>query len=314
VEVTARGTHLAAIRDDGIRLRGAWGDHDAPVAAAETLSAPADLVIVTTKAQDAAAALADNRLLVGGAPLLVVQNGLDATRIAHDAVSSSPVAGGLALFAASYLSPGEITITTPGPLYIGGDDAATAAVERTLGPVLPVTKLDDFEAAQWTKLVVNQVNALPAITGLSVQDVIARPALCRVLTLSMRENVRVGRALGVRFATLGGLSDRALRLFLAAAPRLAQALPRLMRRRMGSVPNPGSTLQSIRRGQPSEIDFLNGAVVAAGLRAGVPTPVNTLLVRLVHEVEASKAFIVPEVVAARVEMAADTAEDAGGAG
>jgi len=43
--------------------------------------------------------------------------------------------------------------------------------------------------------------------------------------------------------------------------------------------------------------------VVAGERAGVPTPVNALIVRLVHEVETSRAFVVPEVVVARVVTA-----------
>ena len=304
VEVTARGAHLQAIRDDGLRLRGAWGDTLARVAAGERLAGPADLVIVATKAQDAAAAIAENLGVIGEAPLLVVQNGLDALAGARDAAPASRVAGGLAMFAASYLSPGEVTITTPNPTFIGGDDAETAALfARVLGEVMPVERIDDFAGAQWTKLLINQVNALPAVTGLSVQDVIAHRGLRRVLTRSMREAVRVASAEGVRFASLGGMSAARLRLFAALPLWAAERLPLAMRRAMGSTPNPGSTLQSIRRGQLSEIDYLNGAVVAAGERAGVPTPINTLIVRLVHEVESSKAFVVPEVVIARVATA-----------
>jgi 2-dehydropantoate 2-reductase len=210
----------------------------------------------------------------------------------------------LALFAASYLSPGEVTITTAKPTVVGGDDPETAALfARVLGEVMPVELTDDFAGAQWTKLVVNQVNALPAVTGLSVQDVIAHRGLRRVLTRSMREAVQVAAEEGVRFATLGGLSAAKLRLFGSVPLWAAQQLPLAMRRSMGSTPNPGSTLQSIRRGQLSEIDYLNGAIVAAGERSGVPTPINTLIVRLVHEVESSKAFIVPEVVIARVAAA-----------
>jgi len=302
VQVTARGTHLTAIRTNGIRLRGAWGEHTARVDAAELLTAPAELVIVTTKAQDAPAAIAANLAVIGDSPMLVVQNGLDALSSARAAAPNSPVAGGLAMFAASFLSAGQVTITTAGPLWIGGDEAA-GAMARVLGEVLPVERSRDFASAQWSKLVVNQVNALPAITGLSAQAVIAHRGLRRVLTLSMRENVRVARALGVRFAPLGGLSDPLLRAFAAAPLWMAELLPRLMRRRMGRTPNPGSTLQSIRRGQPTEIDYLNGAVVAAGEGAGVPTPVNALIVRLVHEVESSRAFVVPEVVVARVVTA-----------
>lgn len=304
VEVTARGAQLAAIEQGGIRLRGAWGEATARVRAAAVLTAPADLVILTTKAQDAAAAIADNSRMLGEAPLLVVQNGLDGVRAARAASPGSRVVGGLAMFAASYLSPGEVTITTPNPTFVGGDDAeALALVERVLSPVMPVERIDDFDSAQWTKLAINQVNALPAVTGLSVQDTIAHRGLRRVLVLSLRETVAVGHALGMRFASLGGLGDRSLGVFARAPYWAAQGLPLLMRRRMGSVPNPGSTLQSIRRDQPSEIDYLNGAVVAAGERSGIATPINALIVRLVHEVESSKAFIVPEVVVARATTA-----------
>jgi 2-dehydropantoate 2-reductase len=65
------------------------------------------------------------------------------------------------------------------------------------------------------------------------------------------------------------------------------------------VPNPGSTLQSIRRGQPTEIDYLNGAVVAAAEAAGRHAPVNEALTRMVHEVERSGAFLPPAEVVRR---------------
>jgi 2-dehydropantoate 2-reductase len=304
VEVTARGAHLDAVRESGIRLSGAWGDHVARVEAHETLTREAELVVVATKAQDAPAAVQANAGAIGDRPLLVVQNGLDGVSAARAAAPRARVVGGLAMFAASHLSPGEVTITTGNRTYVGGDDDdAVAEFVRVLSPALPVSRVDDFEGAQWTKLVVNQLNALPAITGLSAQDVIAHRRLRRVLTASMRESVLVAQSLGVRFAPIGGLSAAGLRAFAAAPDWAAQALPRLMRRRMGPTPNPGSTLQSIRRGQLSEIDHLNGAVVAAGTRAGVDTPVNALIVRLVHEVEQSRAFIVPEVVIARVATA-----------
>ena len=298
VQVTARGTHLTAIRERGIRLRGAWGEHTARVDAAERIAEPVELVIVTTKAQDARAAIADNLAVIGDATVLVVQNGLDAIEVARQAAPHSPVLGGLAMFAASYLSPGEVTITAPGPTFVGGDGAASMV---RLLPELELTLVGDFAGAQWSKLVVNQVNALPAITGLSAQETIASPALRRILVASMRETVRVGLASGVHFASVSGLSDARLRLFASAPFVLAQVIPRLMARRMGDVPNPGSTLQSIRRGQLSEIDYLNGAVVAAGAAAGVPTPVNAALVQLVHEVEASGEFFSAQNVILRVE-------------
>ena len=46
-------------------------------------------------------------------------------------------------------------------------------------------------------------------------------------------------------------------------------------------------LQDILRGAPTEIDVINGAVVAKGLAVGIPTPVNSLLTRLVKALEAT---------------------------
>jgi 2-dehydropantoate 2-reductase len=158
----------------------------------------------------------------------------------------------------------------------------------------------NFAGAQWTKLVINQVNALPAVTGLSVQEVVANAGLRRIMTASMRENVRIGLATRVHFETLQGLSHRGLRLFAALPLWLGQALPSLMSRRIGKTPNPGSTLQSVRRGQATEIDYLNGAVVRAAQVIGRSAPVNAALVELVHEVEERGSFFAPAEVVARV--------------
>src|SRR5690348_10963989 len=77
VEVTARGAQLAAIREGGIRLRGKWGEIDASVTASERLTEAPQLAIVTTKAQDAAAALRENKAHLDGVPVLIIQNGLE---------------------------------------------------------------------------------------------------------------------------------------------------------------------------------------------------------------------------------------------
>jgi 2-dehydropantoate 2-reductase len=301
VEVTARGENLRAIRADGIRLTGGWGNFTAVVAASETLTRAPALAIVAVKAQDARAAILANAKLVNGIPVVVVQNGLEGVAGTTSLLPRSDVVGALAMYATSLIEPGHIDITTTGTTYIGGgDDLPARYAVSILGEVMPTELTGNFAGAQWTKLLVNQVNALPAITGWSVQEVIGNPALRRILTRSMRENVGIGLAAGVRFAPLQGLTGARLRLFLAAPVPLAESLPKLMARRMGAVPNPGSTLQSIRRGSKTEIDYLNGAVVAAASRLGREAPVNAAIVELVHEVERTGEFLTPEQVAARI--------------
>jgi 2-dehydropantoate 2-reductase len=118
----------------------------------------------------------------------------------------------------------------------------------------------------------------------------------------MRETVRIARRIGVRFGTVQGVSGTVLDLIGILPLALGEQFPRLLARRMGSVPNPGSTLQSVRRGQLTEIDFLNGAVVRAAAEHSLLAPVNAAIVSLVHEVERTGAFLPAAEVVERVPV------------
>ncbi|AZZ49142.1 ketopantoate reductase family protein [Rathayibacter rathayi] len=303
VEVTARGDHLTAIRRSGLRLDGAWGEHTAWVRCGETLDLVPDLALVCTKAQDAEDALRSNRRTVDGTLVVIVQNGLDGLTAAARQVRDARLVGALALFAASRLEPGRVTVTAAASTTLGvpgrpaDDDVRRAAA--VLGEAVPTAVTDDFLGAQWTKLLINEVNALPAITGLSVQETVADQGLRRVLARALREAARTGIAAGVRFGSLQGLSNTSVRALAAAPLPVVELLPRRMAAGMGEVPNPGSTLQSIRRGVPSEIDHLAGAVVRTAHRGGREAPVNQLLVDLVHDVERAGTFLPPADVVRR---------------
>ncbi|NNC13272.1 2-dehydropantoate 2-reductase [Planctomonas sp. JC2975] len=295
VAVTARGDGLAAIRENGLRFDGAWGDHLARIEASERLEAAPQLAFVCTKAQDAASALDENAELLRGITVVVVQNGLDALEVATGFLPDSELVGGLALYASQYVEPGHVTVTATGSTYLGDGpgeptDAARAAASL-LGTVMPTVATSNFLGAQWSKLVVNMVNAIPALTGLSVQETIRDRELGRVVTASMRETVRIGLASGVRYANVQGLSDPLLRVFSSLPLGAAHALPALMARRMGPVPNLGSTLQSRRRGRTTEIDYLNGAVVRAAQAIGRSAPVNAAIVDAMHRLESTEGYL-----------------------
>ena len=46
-----------------------------------------------------------------------------------------------------------------------------------------------------------------------------------------------------------------------------------------------SMWHDVNNGQKTEVDYLNGAVVSAGKTSKVPTPINDLIVELIHSVE-----------------------------
>ena len=296
VEVTARGETLAAIRADGVRLDGAWGEHTARVAAAETLSMRPDIAFVTTKAQDAAAAAEANRAVLASTRVVVIQNGLEGLEAVSRALPEAEVFGALAILAAQHTEPGRVTVTAPADTVVDRSREAAAL----LGEVMPTRVTENFRGAQWTKLVINMINGTAAATGLSVQQTIADPVLRPIVTALLREAARTGIARGVRFEALQGFADPLVR-FLAFAPLWAgQLVPRRMAAHLGDVPNLGSTLQSILRGQRSEVDYLNGAVVAEAAAAGRRAPANEAVTDAVHEVERTGRFLTPAELAARV--------------
>jgi ketopantoate reductase len=61
----------------------------------------------------------------------------------------------------------------------------------------------------------------------------------------------------------------------------------------------GSMLQSIKRDKTTEVDYINGEIVNLGKKAGILTPVNSLMVELVHEVETTGKFLTVDELARR---------------
>ena len=307
VSVVARGRQLLVLSQQGLHLTGPFGSFSAPITAIPFLSETPDVAFVCTKAQDAREAIGSQAEYLRNIPVVIVQNGIEGLAAAQEQLPDSEAIGALAVFAASYLEPGTVTATAGGPTFLGSGSAEPSAtalrLAAVMNSVMPARAVANFTGAQWTKLIVNQVNALPAITGLSAQECIRHRILGPILCAGMREAVRIGLMSGIQFGSIMGLSHELLRLFATSPLVLGRLLPLGMAKQMGSVPNPGSTLQSIRRGQRTEIDYLNGAVVNAAAALGRRAPINETLTALVHLVETEGVFLSPATVNHTVNLA-----------
>lgn len=296
VAFVARGAQLDALRRRGLRLELPAGPQHLAVRAAERLEGGADVVLAATKTQDLAAALRANAAAIGGATVVTAQNGLAAEALAAGHVPAAQVVGCICLLDACFLEPGVITVGALGGLVLGraeGPVDARVRVAATLFQAAGVaaTSTDRFRGARWTKLLVNLNNALPAATGRTVQDLYADPRGPLLAARSLHEGLAVARAEGVRLEPLPWASPALLHALGVLPPRLAGAvMARRVRQLFARAPLYGSTLQSLKRGKPTEIDHLNGEVVARGLAHGVPTPVNAALLAAVKAVEAGGPF------------------------
>jgi 2-dehydropantoate 2-reductase len=163
-----------------------------------------------------------------------------------------------------------------------------------LSPVLRTELAPDIARARWTKLMANLNNAIMAITGLPIGTALRHPGLTRLSIATIRE--------GVRTAQLGGFGlDQSRR---ARTFRLMSTLPMSLsylffrNRLAGNFPADStygpSTLQSLRRGSSSELDYLNGEIVTLGEQIGRPTPYNTGLLEQGRAVFATGRNLSPE--------------------
>jgi 2-dehydropantoate 2-reductase len=252
---------------------------------------PPDAVLLAVKMFDVRAALDD---LAGwpAVPLLTVQNGIGAEEYA---AAARP---GGAVVAASLTSPVE----RPGPAEVrwrgrggiglavaAGAAAATAdwlaASFEEAG--LPARRFADARAMKWSKLLANLVgNALSALADRDPPQVYADPVLFDLERRQLLEALAVMRAARLAVVGLPGADVR----LLALAVRLPAPLSRPLLRRVVAGARGGkqpSLRQHLRSGTgPTEGAWLNGAVARAGQTEGVPTPVNTVLARLLDQVVA----------------------------
>jgi 2-dehydropantoate 2-reductase len=304
VTVIGRRPHVDAVNRNGLRIDGVVGTMQVRVSAVERLDFVPDLALLTMKTQSVAAAAREIRPFVAGVPVVTMQNGVRSDELVADVLGKEDVLSCVVVLGATFLEPGSVTYTTQGVLVLGAPfgsiDEQTRSVAATLNKAIPTHLSANIAGAHWTKLIVNENNALPAVTGLSIQEVNQRPALRELSVLLMKEAAATIAAAGIKLASLPGLPKTALRTMLSLPTPVASRLLKLLSRSLGEAPALGSTLQSVRRGETTEIDYLNGEIVVLGKRIGRPTPYNAAVVKLVHQVEATGSFLTTEEVTAAV--------------
>ncbi len=273
-----RPEHIRAIREGGLAIEELDGRVTTRHVGATTdpgEASDADLAIVLVKTVDTAAALAPFRGRLGPATaLLTLQNGLgnDAT-IRATLGEEIPLMLGVTAAGATLLGPGRVRHAGSGPTTIGwagrAPDGRLEAAAASLSAAGLATRTSArIEVALWDKLLVNAaINPLAALTGLPNGALPAAPGLPDLMRAVLDEAAAVRAVAGAGGGGGGDLFERVRAVCEATAP------------------NRASMLQDLDRGRRTEIDAINGAIVALGARHGIATPINAALVALVHGLE-----------------------------
>jgi 2-dehydropantoate 2-reductase len=274
VTLIGREDHVAAINSHGLRMEGIESQV-VSVRAATAIEkiGPNALIVLTTKVTDGAVALAPIAPLVSAdTTILCLQNGLGSERIARAALGDRGIVlRGITQFGAIFEFPGVIQFMAPGYTLIEQNERSDRIARALSDAGLDCRISPNIAADVWHKLVINcVVNPITAILGCEVGG-IANPQLDPLKQLVIDECVAVAATQGVTFAVdfLREISD----VFRPSR-------------------NLASMLQDLRRGHPTEIDYMNGAVALLGARHGIECPVNDALTKIVKALEA--ASLVPE--------------------
>lgn len=263
----ARGAHLEAIRDRGLRILSPLGDVHLPSPMATSDPAQigvVDVVIVAVKTwQVPEVARAMHPLL--GAQTVVVPflNGVDAPDDLAAVLGAARVLGGLSKVFSQIDAPGVIRHSNPSAyVEIGELGGGTSARVEALRCAFADAGADahastDIRTALWKKLLtVSSWAGLGALARSPIGVIRQMPETRALVDRAMDEGIAVGRALGY------AISDT----FKAELWAFYDALPE------GAT---ASMLRDIMAGKPSELDAWNGAVVRFGLQTGIATPTHT---------------------------------------
>ncbi len=305
VTLIGRPAHLDAIRQNGLRVEGRLGSFAARLAIAETLAFRPDYALLTVKTQDVLSALKANLPALDDAPLVTMQNGVRSDELAETLVPRIQLVSAVVSISATYLTPGAVTVVYPGTLVLGHpfDESAVplAPLRDALKAAAPTRISQNIVGVHWLKLLFNLNNAFPALLNISLHRVYAYPYMRALSARVIREGLHVVDAAGIRLESLPEVSVGLFRTLGILPPPLAGLLILARARRIESEwPLLGSTLQSLLRERPTEIDYLNGEIVRLGAQHHVPTPLNARLVELVHEVERTGKFMTVETLKRQV--------------
>lgn len=265
--------HIRAINDAGLVIESDGTETRTSPHATTRIEdvGPADLVVLFVKAPFT------ERALEGALPaiesdrtwVLSLQNGAGIRDVMRRHVDPSRLLRGTTAHGATFLKPGQIRHAGSGPTRIGpvvedSDGAFVSRVVETFNRAgIEAERVDDIEKLIWHKLLVNVgINALTALFRVPNGRLLEDPELRAIMHGAIREGVAVARAYGLDVdedETIRGVEDVCRR----------------------TAANKSSMLQDVETGAPTEIDFINGTIVAHGKRLDVAVPINQLLTQLI---------------------------------
>ena len=269
--------HVDRIKANGLQMIGFGGDRFIPVKAMTSAAElpVASMIFVQCKSNHTKAAIEAAMGAVGPDTVVIsFQNGLGNEEVLDSVIGDDKVLGGLTAQGASIEGPGVVQNYAELPSWIGemregGTERTRRLAERLSAHGLPTSASDNIRLDIWKKLMANVgISAASGIANLKIKHVMQVQEMRETVFSAIDEAVDVAKAIG-----------------LDLDPKEAREVLEKIAGPGGSGENKTSLCNDLLKGRPTEIDFINGAIVDLGRRHGIATPVNATLVAAVKALE-----------------------------
>lgn len=274
------GLKLSDMQQREVRLAGS----DVPYQLDAQGLASADLILLTVKSSDTASAAGLILQHAGPAvPVLSLQNGIGNAATLRELLPDRPVLAGMVPFNVVQTDDGRLHRGTQGELMVEASPLLADWLPLFASAHLPLIERTDFVEVQWGKLLLNLNNPLNALSGLPLKTQLSQRAWRGCLALLVDEALAMLDAAGIVAVQVATIPPRRLPLLLRLPDWLFKRIAAKMLR---IDPEARSSMwEDLQAGRRTEIDYLNGAVVALAASLGRTAPANRLLVELVREAE-----------------------------
>ena len=294
--------HIAKIRESGLLITGPEVEHRVMPKTLHIhevqglIKTPVDVAMICTKSYDTEwASMLIKEYLSPEGFVVSLQNSINEERIASIVGWGRTVGCIASTLGVELVEPGHVNHT----YRAGGPDYAVfrvgephGRITRRVEELVNLLSLVDSAKAttnlwgeRWSKLVLNSMsNPVYVITGLNEKQMAANSQIRKLIIRLAAEAVAVGEAIGYALEPILGLE--AHRWTAATQGNGLEELEAALLHVAERATDAGrsSTYQDFVKGRRTEIEFLNGLVVAKGRENKVPTPTNEAIIALVNAV------------------------------
>lgn len=252
--------------------------------AAEALR-DADIIALTVKSggtAEAAREIAQHGK--NGTTVISFQNGISNVDVLEKELRGRfNVIRGMVPYNVAYLGGGRFHKGVAGQLY-AEDRPEMRALAQAIGQGPAALMLsDDMLGIAWGKLLINLNNAVNALSGLPLIDQLRERDYRRVVAASQREGLRLLKQANIEPTKIGAVGPPLLPTVIGSPNWLFNNV--FLKAWKVDARARSSMADDLKAGRKTEIDYINGELVALAERLGVDAPVNRKIVELIRKAE-----------------------------